>query len=309
MIDIKKEVAQALKHKGPIVALETTILTHGLPYPQNLQTAFALEKAVEEEGAVPALIGALGGKIKVGLSREELEKLVGVRGEKIQARFLPLIHVRQWSGGVTVSAVLVISHLLGIRVFSTGGIGGVHRNLEINPDISEDLIALSRNPVAVISAGAKAILDLSRTLEMLETLGVPVLGFQTGEFPAFYTRFSGLPIPRVESEEEVVDMMWTSWSILKKESAIVIANPPPRDSELPGDFLKKIIEDAVNEAKSREVKGKDLTPFLLDFLDKKSGGRTVKTNVALAESNARLAARIAVAFAKASGKMRQSGAT
>ena len=304
MIEIEREVAKALKQKRPVVALETTILTHGLPHPQNLETAFALEKAVREEGAVPALIGILAGKVKVGLSRSELERLLKVRSEKIQARSIPLAHLRQWSGGATVSAVLEVSRLLGIRVFATGGIGGVHRGLKETLDISEDLIALSRSPVVVISTGAKAVLDRPRTLEMLETLGVLVLGYRTKEFPAFYTRSSGLLIPEVQNEEEVAELMLISWSLLRKESAIIIANPPPLACELSQNFVEKIIENALAEAKTREIKGKDLTPFLLDFLDKKSKGRTVQTNTALAESNARLAARIAVAYAKATGEPR-----
>lgn len=292
-------MAEALKRRGPVVALETTILTHGLPYPQNLETALSLERIIEREGAVPAMIGVLTGKIKVGLSRSEIEDLLKARGEKIQARSLPLAHLRRWSGGVTVSAVLEVSRLLEIRVFSTGGIGGVHRGSEETLDISEDLIALSRSPIAVVSSGAKAVLDLPRTLETLETLGVLVVGYQTGEFPAFYIRSSGLPIPRVEGEGEVAELMRTSWFLLRKESAIIVANPPPLACELPQSFVEKLVEDALASARAREVKGKDLTPFLLDLLDRESKGRTVETNMALAESNARLAARIAIAYAKA----------
>lgn len=302
MIEIHEEVRQALAQGKPVVSLETALVTHGLPYPQNLETAALLEQAVRKEGAVPATIGVIRGILKVGLAPGELEELAGLQGEKIQARSLALVLSKKLSGGTTVSATIRIACLAGIRVMATGGIGGVHRQAEMTFDISEDLTELAQTPILVVSAGAKAILDLPRTVERLETLGILTLGFRTDEFPAFYTRHSGLHIPSVDLVEEIVPVMHATWDELKLETAILIANPPPRSKELPASMVEELITNALAAAEEARVRGKDLTPFLLSYLEKASNGKTAITNIALAESNARLAGKIARAYAASIGK-------
>jgi len=297
MIEIHEEVRQALAQGKPVVSLETALVTHGLPYPQNLETAALLEQAVRKEGAIPATIGVMRGILKVGLTSAELEELAGLQGEKIQARSLALVLAKQLSGGTTVSATIRIACLAGIRVMATGGIGGVHRQAEMTFDISEDLTELAKTPILVVSAGAKAILDLPRTVERLETLSILTLGFRTDEFPAFYTRHSGLRIPSVDVVEEIVPVMHATWDELKLETAILIANPPPRAKELPVSMVEELIANALAAAEEARVRGKDLTPFLLSYLEKASKGKTAITNIALAESNARLAGKIAYAYA------------
>jgi pseudouridine-5'-phosphate glycosidase len=296
MIEIQEEVRQAWADKRPVVALETALVTHGLPYPQNLETAALLEKTVRKEGGVPATIGVMQGILKVGFAPGELKELTSLQGEKIQARSLPLVLAKKLSGGTTVSATIRIAELAGIRVMATGGIGGVHRQAEMTFDISEDLTELSQTPILVVSTGAKAILNLALTVERLETLGVLILGFRTEEFPAFYTRRSGLRIPSVEMVEEIVPVMRATWEDLHLQVAILIANPPPRAKELPASMVEDLIAKALEAAEEACVRGKDLTPFLLAYLEKSSHGKTVDTNIALAESNARLAAKIAKAY-------------
>ncbi|MGB9553514.1 MAG: pseudouridine-5'-phosphate glycosidase [bacterium] len=298
MIEIKNEIKAALAKKEPVVALESTIITHGLPYPQNLETAQLMEDAVRKEGAYPAMIAVLEGKLKVGLSRPELEKLISQNPEKVQASNLAFVLSKKLSGGTTVSATIEIAHSVGIPVFATGGIGGVHRNAETTFDISQDLTSLARTPVCIISSGAKAILDLPRTLELLETLGIPIFGYRTSIFPAFYTANSGLKIKSVESPEEVAQTMFLSWKILKINRAILVCNPPPEEKELSFFYVEELIKKALQSAEKLKVTGKDLTPFLLSYLDKSSGGRTVETNIALAEANAHLGAKIAKAYTK-----------
>jgi pseudouridine-5'-phosphate glycosidase len=289
-------VRDALSDRGAVVALETTIITHGLPYPANLDAARRLERAVRDEGAVPATIGVVEGCVHVGLEADALDRLARGPAEKIQARGLPLAVARRLSGGTTVSATVHVAARCGIRVFATGGIGGVHRRAELTGDVSEDLFALSRERIAVVSSGAKAILDLPRTLEALESLGVPVIGFRTREFPAFYHARSGLAIPAVESADEVAAVMRAAWHAGDLDRAVLVCNPPPEAVALPAEDVARWVSEALADA--RAVSGASLTPHLLAALDRTSGGATVRTNVALAESNARLAGAIAVAFAR-----------
>ncbi len=296
MLDVHPEVARALKEKRAVVALETTILTHGLPYPSNLETARFMEEAIRREGAIPATIGVLAGTIKVGFSHAELEQLAQTKAEKLQAHTIPWAVAVGVSGGTTISATLRIAYQVGIRVLATGGIGGVHRQAEETFDISTDLVTLSQTPVLLVSSGAKAVLDLPRTLEMLETLGVLVLGFQTSEFPAFYTHTSGLKVTAIQTAGEVARIMNVTWQELCSNSGILLANPPPKDKELAPFYVEELIQRAVLAAEKTGVKGRQLTPFLLSFLEKASGGKTVETNIALAESNARLAAQVARAY-------------
>jgi pseudouridine-5'-phosphate glycosidase len=296
MLDFHPEVARALKEKRAVVALETTILTHGLPYPSNLETIRLMEEAIRHEGATPATIGVLAGTIKVGFHQAELEQLARTKAEKLQAHTIPWAVAVGASGGTTVSATLRIAYQAGIRVLATGGIGGVHRQAGETFDISTDLVTLSCTPILLVSAGAKAILDLPRTLELLETLGVLVLGFQTSEFPAFYTRSSGLKVTAIQTVSEVVLIMNAAWQELCTKCGILLANPPPKDKELAPFYVEELIQRAIVAAEKTGVKGRQLTPFLLSFLEKASGGKTVEANRALAESNARLAAQVARAY-------------
>jgi pseudouridine-5'-phosphate glycosidase len=295
---LSPDVLEMLSNRGAVVALETTIITHGLPYPANLDAARRLERAVRDEGAVPATIGVVDGRVHVGLEPDALDRLARGPAEKIQARGLPLAIARRLSGGTTVSATLHVAARCGIRVFATGGIGGVHRRADLTGDVSEDLFALSRERIAVVSSGAKAILDLPRTLEALESLGVPVIGFRTREFPAFYHARSGLAIPAVESADEIAAVMHAAWHAGELDRAVLVCNPPPEVVALPADDVARWIREALADADAQEVSGASLTPHLLAALDRTSGGATVRTNVALAESNARLAGAIAVAFAR-----------
>jgi pseudouridylate synthase len=298
VIDVLDRVASALADAAPVVALETTIITHGLPYPANIEAARRFEQAIANEGAVAATIGVVDGRVRVGLSPDDLESLARGPADKIQARSLPLALQRQVSGGTTVSATMEIARHCGIRIFATGGIGGVHRGVERTGDISEDLHALARCPVTIVSSGAKAILDLPRTVEALETLGVPVVGYRTESFPAFYHRGSSLAIPRVEDTTEIAGLMLHTWQTLRLRAGVLVCNPPPEEVELPPEQVSEWIDRALVEAADRGISGKAVTPFLLAFLDRASQGVTVRTNVALAESNARLAARIAVEYCR-----------
>jgi pseudouridine-5'-phosphate glycosidase len=298
VFDVLDSVAAALADSAPVVALETTIITHGLPYPTSLETARRLERAIADEGAIAATIGVVRGRVRVGLSFDDLESLARGPAEKIQARSLALALQRRSTGGTTVSATMAIAHRCGIPVFATGGIGGVHRDVERTGDVSEDLHALARCPVAVVSSGAKAILDLPRTVEALETLGVPVVGYRTERFPEFYHRGSSLEIPCVDGVAEIAGLMQHTWQTLQSRTGLLVCNPPPAEVELPPAQVASWIDQAVAEAAGSGVSGKAVTPFLLAFLDRVSQGATVRTNVALAESNARLASRIAVEYCR-----------
>ncbi len=296
-LDIAPEIAEALEQRRAVVALESTIIAHGMPFPGNLVTARALERMIRTEGAVPATIAVLGGRLKVGLDDAMLERLAQSPDmPKASVRDLPVLIAQRRDGATTVAATLRIAALAGIRVFATGGIGGVHRGAELTGDISADLTELARSPVAVVSAGAKAILDLPRTLEMLETLSVPVIGYRCDEFPAFYSRNSGVPIPmRAESVEEIAAILAARWR-LSDEGGVLIANAIPEAEEIPAARTEEHIAAALQEARTRGIVGKDVTPFLLARLRDLTGGDSQRANVALALNNAQVGAMVAIAL-------------
>ena len=297
-VDILPEVQDALAAGRAVVALESTIITHGMPAPRNLETARAVAAAVREGGAVPATIALLDGRIRVGLTTDELERLAGEREvAKVSRADLPAVLAAGATGSTTVAATMICADLAGLRVFATGGIGGVHRGAEHSFDVSADLQELARTPVAVVCAGAKAILDLPKTLEVLETLGVPVIGYGCDELPAFYSRSSGLAVPlRRDNAAGIAQVMRTKWD-LGLGGGLVIANPVPSEAEIPAAEIAGHIEQALAEAEARGVSGKAVTPFLLARLEALSGGVSLEANVALVLNNARLAAQIAKAYA------------
>jgi pseudouridine-5'-phosphate glycosidase len=301
-LDIHAEVARALDAGRPVVALESSLISHGLPRPQNLETARRLEAVARAEGAVPATVALRGGKIRIGLSDAELEDLA-TAGDvvKVSRRDLAPVLARKGLGATTAAATLTAAALAGIRVFATGGIGGVHRGGETSLDVSADLGELARSPVAVVSAGAKSILDLERTLEVLETWGVPVVGYGTDDFPAFFDRNSGLALEaRVDSPEAAADMMRAHWG-LGLTGGLLFANPIPEGAAIEPEALEAWMTAALAEAAATGVSGKAVTPFLLERLNEHSGGRTLAANMALLEHNARIGARIAAAYAAGSG--------
>lgn len=296
--DYADEVARALSSGMPVVALESTIMTHGMPAPANVETALAVEAAVRAEGAVPATIALLGGRVKVGLDPAGLQALVSDPDcVKASSRDLAVAMVRGLSAGTTVSATMAIAAQAGIAVFATGGIGGVHRGAAESFDISADLTELSRTQVAVVCAGVKSILDIPRTLEMLETLRVPVITYAADSFPAFFSLTSGQPSPhRLDSPEQIAAAIAAHRS-LGTGTGLVVANPPPQDTALPGVEVDAAIAQALARASAAGITGKGVTPFLLAEVNQLLSGRSLAANVALILSNARLAARIAVALA------------
>ena len=292
---VKPEVARALRDGRPVVALESTIISHGMPYPRNLETAHDVERVVRETGAVPATVAVLGGAFRVGLHDDELDLLATARDVmKASRRDLGVALASGRPAATTVATTMIGANRAGIRVFATGGTGGVHRGYSETMDVSADLHELARTPVAVVSAGVKSILDIPRTLEYLETLGVPVYGYRTSEFPAFYTRRTGLPVPlRVDSAEELA----AAWGAGLRVGALV-ANPIPEADELEHGYIEGVIERAVAEADERGVAGRDLTPYLLGRIGELTGGRSLEANIALVKHNARVAAEIAMALAE-----------
>jgi len=295
---IHPEVQAALKAGKPVVALESTLISHGLPEPLNLETAAALERTVRAAGAVPATIAVLDGRIRVGLNQEDLERLAQGGVRKVSRRDLPLVLAQGADGATTVAATMIAADLAGIPIFATGGIGGVHRGVETTLDISADLEELARTNVAVVCAGAKAILDLPRTLEYLETKGVPVLGYGTDRFPAFYVGYCGLPVDgRCDTPEEVARALRAKWQ-LNLDGGVVIAAPIPDDAALDAEAVEAAVRQAVDEADSQNIRGKELTPFLLKRLEELTGGASLTANRALLLNNADVAARIAVAYAQ-----------
>jgi pseudouridine-5'-phosphate glycosidase len=298
-IDLSKEVKEAMEEGKPVVALESTIISHGMPYPENIETAKTLENIIREHGAIPATIAIINGRIKIGLSEEGLE-FMGTSKEILKAsrRDLPVVLAKGLSAATTVSATMICANLAGIKVFVTGGIGGVHRGAEQTFDISADLQELANTDVAVVCAGAKAILDLSRTLEYLETFGVPVVGFKTWEFPAFYTRESGLKVDyKVDDEIEAAKIIKTKWDLGLK-GGVLIANPIPEEYALDKAYIDKAIEDALYEAEKRNIKGKEITPFLLDKIKDLTQGKSLKANIELVKNNAHVGAKIAIELNK-----------
>jgi pseudouridine-5'-phosphate glycosidase len=293
------EVADALSRHRPVVALETTLVTHGLPHPEGIHAAAELEAEVNAGGAVPATIGVLAGKVRVGLSPEQLARLATAHGvEKLNLSNLAAHLASGAAGSTTVAATMFVAFEAGIRVFATGGIGGVHRGAAASGDISADLGALARYPVAVVCAGAKAVLDLARTRELLETLGVPVLGLGTDEFPAFYRRTSGIRVDRrFDSIEELARAVRAHWN-LGLTTGVVVANPIPEEHELPRELHDGALDTALAEAERGGVWGRAVTPFLLERLRELTGGASVVANLALLRDNARVAAALAGALAK-----------
>lgn len=298
-LDIKPEVLEAIKEGRPVVALESTIISHGMPYPKNVETALEVERIVRENGAVPATIAILNGKLKVGLTTEEIEHL-GKAGNvvKTSRRDIPFIVAKKLDGATTVASTMIIAALAGVKVFATGGIGGVHRGAQETFDISADLQELAHTNVAVVCAGAKSILDIGLTLEYLETQGVPVVGFGTEELPAFYTRRSGFKVDyRVDTAEELAAALKAKWD-LGLEGGLVVANPIPEKYEMDYDTITNAINNAVKEAEEKGIKGKESTPFLLGKVKEITAGKSLESNIQLVYSNAEVGAKLAVELSK-----------
>lgn len=297
-LTLHPDVQAALSSGQAVVALESTIITHGMPYPHNVSTALSVEAIIREAGAVPATIAILDGRVTVGLTPEQISELAQQKtAVKCSRRDLPVVVAQGLTGSTTVAATMIVAEMAGIRVFVTGGIGGVHRGASQTMDVSADLTELGRTSVAVVCAGAKSVLDLGLTLEVLETHGVPVIGFGTDRFPAFYTRDSGFEVPhRANSPEQVAAILDAKWS-LGLAGGAVIANPIPEDHALNAEELESTVERALAEASERGILGKEITPFLLGRLRELTEGRTLEANVALIRDNARVGGAIAVALA------------
>ena len=299
-LDVNPEVAEALAAGRPVVALESTIISHGMPYPQNVETALAVERIIRENGAVPATIAIIGGRLKAGLTPEEIEYF-GKKGQaiaKASRRDLAVLCARGEDGATTVTTTMIIAHMAGISIFATGGIGGVHRGAETTMDISADLEELGQTPVMVVCAGAKSILDLGLTLEYLETKGVPVIGYGTDELPAFYTRQSGFGVDyRVDSPEELA-AAFRAGKEMGLKSGMLVTNPIPEEYAMPKAVIDAAIDQAVGECVANGIHGKQTTPFLLARVAELTGGDSLASNIQLVFNNARLAARTAVEYCK-----------
>ena len=299
-LDVNPAVAQALAEGKPVVDLESTIISHGMPYPQNVETALKVEEIIRQNGAVPATIAILGGRLKAGLSPAEIEYL-GKQGQKVtkaSRRDLSVLVAQGADGATTVATTMMIAHMAGIKLFATGGIGGVHRGAETTMDISADLEELGQTDVMVVCAGAKAILDLKLTLEYLETKGVPVLGYQTQELPAFYTRTSGLKVDyQVDSPEMLAKILKTQHD-LGLHGGILVTNPIPEQYSMDADAINAVIDQAIAEAQEKGIHGKETTPFLLAKVKEITGGDSLEANIQLVFNNAKLAAQTAAAYAK-----------
>jgi pseudouridine-5'-phosphate glycosidase len=307
-VKLTPEVKAALAKKKPVVALESTIIAHGMPYPQNLDMARDVEKVIRSEGAVPATIAVVDGQLRAGLTDKELERFAkeGPGILKVSTRDLPFVVAKKMNGATTVASTMRIATMAGIHVFATGGIGGVHRGAEKTFDVSADLIEFAKSNVAVVTAGAKSILDLALTLEVLETQGVPVIGFGADEFPAFFSRQSGHQLTlRADTAKEVAAMMKAKWAI-GLNGGMVIANPIPTEYEIPSAQIAPQIERAVAEAKAKGILGKDVTPFLLKRINEITEGRSLASNLQLVLHNARIAAQIAKEFANQQPARRRS---
>ena len=299
-LDVNPEVAAAIAEGKPVVALESTIISHGMPYPQNVETALNVERIIRENGAIPATIAIIGGRLKAGLTPEEIEYF-GKKGQaihKASRRDLALLCARGEDGATTVTTTMMIAHMAGISIFATGGIGGVHRGAETTMDISADLEELSQTPVMVICAGAKSILDLGLTLEYLETKGVPVIGYGTDELPAFYTRQSGFGVDyRVDTPEELAAAFKASKD-LELGGGMLVTNPIPEEYAMPLDTINAAIDQAIRECNEKGIHGKETTPFLLARVAEITGGDSLASNIRLVYNNAKLAAQTAAAFCK-----------
>ena len=299
-LDINGEVAAALAEGKPVVALESTIISHGMPYPQNVETALAVEKIIRENGAVPATIAIIGGRLKAGLTAEEIEYF-GKKGQaitKASRRDLAVLCARGEDGATTVTTTMIIAHMAGIKIFATGGIGGVHRGAETTMDISADLEELGQTPVMVVCAGAKSILDLGLTLEYLETKGVPVIGFGTKELPAFYTRQSGFSVDyRIDTPEELAGIFKAQHDLGMK-GGMLVCNPIPEEYAMPLEIINAAIDQAINECNAKGIHGKETTPFLLARVAELTGGNSLASNIRLVFNNAKVAAQTAVEYCK-----------
>ena len=297
-LDVKPEVAQALAEGRPVVALESTIISHGMPYPQNVETALAVEKIIRDNGAVPATIAIIGGRLKAGLTAEEIEYF-GKKGQaihKASRRDLAVLCARGEDGATTVTTTMIIAHMAGIKIFATGGIGGVHRGAETTMDISADLEELGQTPVMVVCAGAKSILDLGLTLEYLETKGVPVIGYGTEELLAFYTRQSGFGVDyRIDTPEELAAVFKAGHEMGLK-SGMLVTNPIPEEYAMPLEVINAAIDQAISECNANGIKGKETTPFLLARVAELTGGNSLASNIQLVFNNAKVAAQTAAAY-------------
>ncbi len=299
-LDIKPEVAEAIAAGKPVVALESTIISHGMPYPQNVQTALEVEKIIRENGAVPATIAIIGGRLKAGLTEEEIEYF-GKKGQaihKASRRDLAVLCARGEDGATTVTTTMIIAHMAGIRIFATGGIGGVHRGAETTMDISADLEELGQTPVMVVCAGAKSILDLGLTLEYLETKGVPVIGYGTEELPAFYTRKSGFGVDyRIDTPAELA-AAFKAGNDMGLKSGMLVTNPIPEEYAMDPEVINAAIDQAIGECEANGIHGKKTTPFLLARVAELTGGDSLASNIRLVFNNAKVAALTAVEYSK-----------
>ena len=299
-LDVNPEVAEAIAQGKPVVALESTIISHGMPYPQNVETALQVEKIIRENGAVPATIAIIGGRLKAGLTAEEIEYF-GKKGQaihKASRRDLAVLCARGEDGATTVTTTMIIAHMAGIKIFATGGIGGVHRGAETTMDISADLEELGQTPVMVVCAGAKSILDLGLTLEYLETKGVPVIGYGTEELPAFYTRQSGFKVDyRIDTPAELAKVFKASAEMGLK-SGMLVTNPIPEEYAMPKATIDAAIDQAIAECNAKGIHGKETTPFLLARVAELTGGDSLASNIRLVFNNAKVAALTAVEYCK-----------
>jgi len=299
-LDVNAEVAEAIASGKPVVALESTIISHGMPYPQNVQTALNVERIIRENGAVPATIAIIGGRLKAGLTAEEIEYF-GKKGQaihKASRRDLAVLCARGEDGATTVTTTMIIAHMAGIKIFATGGIGGVHRGAETTMDISADLEELGQTSVMVVCAGAKSILDLGLTLEYLETKGVPVIGYGTEELPAFYTRQSGFGVDyRMDTPEELAAAFKAGIDMGLK-SGMLVTNPIPEEFAMPKEVIDRAIDQAISECEAQGIHGKETTPFLLARVAELTGGDSLSSNIRLVYNNAKVAAQTAVAYCK-----------
>lgn len=301
-LDISEEVRSALLDNKPVVALESTIISHGMPYPQNVETALRVEQIVRDNGAVPATIAIINGRLKAGLKKEEIDFLgqQGYAVTKTSRRDIPFVIANKKNGATTVASTMIIADLAGIRVFATGGIGGVHRGAATTMDVSADLQELAKTKVAVVSAGVKSILDIGLTLEYLETMGVPVIGFRTKEFPAFYSKESGYKADyQIDSYDEIATVMHTKWD-LGLDGGLVIGNPIPDEFAMEGAQIQKTILEALRQADDNNISGKEVTPFLLAKIKELTKGKSLDANIQLVYNNVRMASKLAKAYAKRS---------
>jgi len=297
-LDMTEEVADARSDNRPVLAMESTIISHGMPYPENVETALRVENISRQEGAVPATIAIIEGRLKVGLSHDDIDRIgrKGLDVAKASRRDIPILVAANEDGATTVAATMIIAALAGIRVFATGGIGGVHRGASLSFDISADLEELARTEVAVICAGVKSILDIGLTLEYLETRGVPVLGYRTDELPAFYTPKSGFRLDRrVDTPSEIASILHAQWT-MGLGGGVVIAQPVQSELAMDESIIQEAIDSALGEAEKKSIKGKDITPFLLARVSDITGGSSLKSNIALVENNVRLGARTVEAY-------------